>query len=962
MYEHDEVRAATLEYFNGDELATGIWIDKYALRDNENNILEKTPRDMHRRIAKEFARVESKKYAHNNKMKPMSEDEIFNLLDEFKHILCQGSPMFGIGNPYQYVSLSNCFVLNSPQDTYASIMNTDKELVEISKHRGGVGIDLSNPRPKGSPTRNAAKSSTGTPAWMERYSNSIREVGQAGRRGALMQTISVHHPDILDFVTIKNDDTKVTGANISVRLTDEFLTAVENNIDYELRWPVDSKSPTISKIISANEVWKTIIHSAWLRAEPGLLFWDNIIRESPADCYEKHGYKTICTNPCILPRMRILTKNRGRKKITDLKIGEFIWSETGWTKVLRKWSMGVKDVYAYRTESSELFCTKDHEVLSNGKKVLAGHAESIDILSYTKCDNKIELAKTYRNEKVINSFLYSTEEVFDITVDNETHTFWCEGFNVSNCAELPLSLHDSCRLIALNLFGFVKSPFSKTPIFLFKKFYDFVKLAQRLMDDLIDLELESIDRIIDKIKADNDPNQDFEINLWNSIKKYCFNGRRTGLGLLALGDALAALNIKYDSPEGKQMAQNIALVLKLASYESSTEMAEAIGPFPVWDWELEKNNPFIGRIANEVFKDDDFIIDGSLIFERIRKFGRRQIANLTIAPTGSISCLAKLINRHGTTSGCEAAFSILPFVRRRKLTDNESNSRVDFVDKMGDKWQNYSIDCNNVLEWKDVTGLESIEDSPWYKSCAPDMNWQTRVEIQSILQKHIDHSISSTINLPNNVTEEEVAKIYLDAYKNKLKGITIYRDGCRSGVLISKEDAAKTSKTTKDATKRPKTLPAEIFHKTIKGQKYIVVIGLLNGTPYEVFAGKHDNIHTSIKKGSILKNKRGDYSILNEESDVVVENICPLLEDVEEALTRMVSTSLRHDVELKYIVEQLEKTRGSLQSFGKVLAKVLTSYVVDGTIVTGNECENCSAQLIRENGCVSCKGCGWSKC
>jgi ribonucleoside-diphosphate reductase alpha chain len=627
-YTYEEALAASVEYFKGDELAGKVFLDKYALRNSNQDLVEKTPEDMHRRIAKEFARIEKKKFA-----KPLSEDEIFGYFDRFAKIVPQGSPMYGIGNNFQYISLSNCFVVDMPADSYAGICKIDEELVQISKRRGGVGVDISNLRPEGSLTRNAARTSTGIIGFMERFSNSIREVGQNGRRGAEMQTISIHHPEAvklledadkakpviiknestgdihtttefydpqnLDFATVKYDNTKVTGANISIRFSDEFLTAVDADTDYEQRWPVDAKKPKISKKVSARKVWKKIVRSAWQMAEPGILFWDNIIKESPADCYSKFGFKTISTNPC---------------------------------------------------------------------------------------------------------------------------------------GEIPLSAYDSCRLLLLNLFGFIKNPFTKDAYFDYVEFYKAAKIAQRLMDDLIDMEEEAILSIIEKVQ--NDPEDASikvrELGLWQNILEACRKGRRTGTGLTALGDTLAALGISYASDLGIETTEKIYKTLKHAAYYSSVDMAKELGPFKVWDHELEKNNPFLNRIREEKFTieggpGETLQIDGEKLWDDMRQFGRRNIALLTTAPAGSVSLETQ------TSSGIEPQFMIDPYTRRKKGNPGDVNFRSDFVDQSGDHYMEFEVVPPKVAMWREISGEKDVNKSPWRGSCANEMNGPSELNYRPLL-------------------------------------------------------------------------------------------------------------------------------------------------------------------------------------------------------------------------------------
>lgn len=829
MYSYDEVFKASTEYFGGDELPAKVFTDKYSLKDVDGNFLEKTPDDTHRRLAREFARIEKNKFKN-----PYSEDFIFSLFKDFATLIPQGSPIFGIGNHQQYVSISNCFVIDGPDDSYGSLLKADEEIVQISKRRGGVGVDLSKPRPSKTITHNSSNTSTGTTSWMERYSNSIREVGQDGRRGALMESISIHHPDVLEFATIKNNDTKVTGANISIRLSDEFLNAVINNTTYEQRWSSskNSKIPKIRKEVNAKSVWDTIIHSAWLRAEPGLLFWDNIIKESPADCYETFGFRTICTNPC---------------------------------------------------------------------------------------------------------------------------------------GEIPLSAYDSCRLFAINLMSFVVNPFTPQAYFNFAAFYALAQIAQRLMDDMVDIEVECIDKILSKIEQDPEDEEvkDREKKLWQKIRHACVTGRRTGLGITALGDTLAALGLHYGSADSILTVERIYKTLKFGSYRSSVDMAKELGAFPCWNWELEKDNPFLNRLEDEYIdltlpnNNQDIYnaicpIFGKDIIADIKKYGRRNIANLTTAPTGSISILASYVvngrRYFNTTSGVEPC-TYISYTRSKKGNISDKSFRVDFTDKSGDTWMFFPVFHNGVLAWHSVNPDKKIEDSPYHGYSSNDIDWVERVKLQATAQKHVDHAISSTINLPSDVKEEKVGEIYLTAWKAGCKGITVYRDGCRTGVINNNQK--------EEQTKRPRAIDCDVHHITVKGKSYFVLVGKKDDKLYEVFAGKNGFLDHKIKHGQIIKVKKGYKAIFDDETELTP--ITSMCDEHEEAITRLVSTSLRYGADINTIVEQLEKVNGDVSGFAKSISRALKKYIKDGT-QTSEKCQECNTTLIRSEGCKKCPSCGWSKC
>ena len=818
-YSYEEAIKASTEYFSGDDLAARVFVDKYALRNGEL-LLEHTPEAMHRRIAKEFARVESTKFKQ-----PYTEEQIFQALDKFKRIVPQGSPMYGIGNPYQVISLSSCYVIDSPEDSYAGICRADEELVQISKRRGGCGIDLASLRPEGSSTKNAARTSTGTIPFAERFSNSIREVGQNGRRGALMLTQSIHHSDIEQFIKCKRDLTKVTGANISIRLTDDFLQAVEKDEDYIQAWPLTAGKPnanTANRVaVNAKKIWNMLIASAHATAEPGMLMWDNILRESIPDCYESDGFKTVCTNPC---------------------------------------------------------------------------------------------------------------------------------------SEIPLSAYDSCRLMLLNVLGYVQDPFLPTATFDWDSFTRDAAMCQRLMDDMVDLELECIDRIIAKIKQDPESKElkSRELELWVKVRRAASKGRRTGSGMTAIGDTLAALGLKYGSAKSISMVDDIYREFKLACYQSSVDMAEEIGMFPVMCNLAEENNPFLKRIE----------IEAPSLYKKMRKVGRRNIALLTTAPCGSVSLLTQ------TSSGIEPQFMVTPYIRRKKGNPGDKNFRSDFVDPNGDHRMELEDYPTQVTKWMQITGETDLTKSPWAGATASELEWESRVELQARAQRHVDHAISSTINLPADTTVETINDIYLRAWKSGCKGVTIYRDGCRTGVLISKESKA----TVATEYTRPKMLPCEITHHSVGSIPYFVLISLKEGKPYEVFAGVNKTVEEEplipkrFKAGTLTKMDRGHYKgefkdDKNEGEILTLNKLGNLVSSEEGAVTRLVSTLLRHGVDVHYVVHQLEKVKGDMWSLSKTIARTLKKYIPDGTAVKGEKCSNCQSEaLVRQEGCVTCKACGNSKC
>ena len=837
-YSQEDAFEASVKYFNGDDLAARVWINKYALKDSEGNLYELTPNDMHQRIAKEIARVESR-YPN-----PLSEETIFDLIKDFKYIVPQGSPMAGIGNPYQIASLSNCFVIGNEgnSDSYGGIMKIDQEQVQLMKRRGGVGHDLSHIRPKGSPVKNSALTSTGIVPFMERYSNSTREVAQDGRRGALMLSVSINHPDSEDFIDAKLEQGKVTGANVSVRIDDEFMKAVKNSSTYTQKYPIFSSNPKFSKTIEANKLWKKIVHNAWKSAEPGILFWDTIINESVPDCYADLGYKTVSTNPC---------------------------------------------------------------------------------------------------------------------------------------GEIPLCPYDSCRLLAMNLFSYVENPFTDKAEFNFELFKKHIHVAQRIMDDIIDLELEKIDAIIAKIDADPelDEVKATERNLWLNIKTKAYEGRRTGIGITAEGDMLAALGIKYGSKKGNAFSVEVHKTLGIEAYRASVYAAKDRGAFEIFDAEREKNNPFIQRLKEA---------DDKLYYEML-EHGRRNIALLTIAPTGTTSLMTQ------TSSGIEPVFMPV-YKRRRKVNPNDKNVRVDFVDEVGDSWEEYVVFHHRFKQWMEVNGIDSnknysqeeldkiVEKSPYYKATSNDVDWMSKVSMQGAVQKWVDHSISVTINLPNDATEELVGKLYLEAWEAGCKGVTVYRDGSRSGVLISNEEKKEEEQETLTAfpTKRPQVLEADVVRFQNNKEKWIAFIGLIDGKPYEVFTGLADDedgilIPRWANNGLIIKNRnedgtsRYDFQYQNKRGyKTTIEGLSHKFNPEYWNYAKLISSTLRHGMPIDKIVDlinSLQLDSESINTWKNGVVRAIKRYVEDGTQAKGQTCANCnSTSLIYQEGCLTCKDCGSSKC
>ncbi|HJE47901.1 adenosylcobalamin-dependent ribonucleoside-diphosphate reductase [Phocaeicola coprophilus] len=841
-YSYDEAYNASLQYFKGDELAARVWVNKYAVKDSFGNIYEKSPEDMHWRIANEVARIEAK-YPN-----ALSAQELFDLLDHFKYIVPQGSPMTGIGNDYQVASLSNCFVigLEGAADSYGAIIRIDEEQVQLMKRRGGVGHDLSHIRPKGSPVKNSALTSTGLVPFMERYSNSTREVAQDGRRGALMLSVSIKHPDSEAFIDAKMTEGKVTGANVSVKLDDEFMQAAVEGRMYTQQFPIDSDHPMVSKQINASALWKKIVHNAWKSAEPGILFWDTIIRESVPDCYADLGFRTVSTNPC---------------------------------------------------------------------------------------------------------------------------------------GEIPLCPYDSCRLLAINLYSYVINPFTPEARFDFDLFKKHIALAQRIMDDIIDLELEKIERIMEKIDADPESEEvkGAERHLWEKIYRKSGLGRRTGVGITAEGDMLAAMGLRYGTEEATEFSEQVHKTVALEAYRSSVNMAKERGAFEIYDAEREKNNPFINRI-----KDAD-----PALYEDMVRYGRRNIACLTIAPTGTTSLMTQ------TTSGIEPVFMPV-YMRRRKVNPNDANVRVDFIDETGDAFEEYVVFHHKFLTWMEVNGYdpnkhytqEEIDDlvakSPYYKATSNDVDWLMKVKMQGRIQKWVDHSISVTINLPNSVDEELVNRLYVEAWRSGCKGCTVYRDGSRAGVLIStkkdkkKEEEECHCKPPQVVEVRPKVLEADVVRFQNNKEKWVAFVGLLDGRPYEIFTGLQDDeegivLPKSVTSGRIIKNydedgvKRYDFQFENKRGyKMTIEGLSEKFNKEYWNYAKLISGVLRW----RMPIEQVIKLVGSLQldseninTWKNGVERALKKYVQDGTEAKGVKCPNCGHEtLVYQEGCLICKTCGSSRC
>ena len=842
-YTYDEAFEASLQYFKGDELAARVWVNKYAVKDSFGNIFEKSPEDMHWRIANEVARIEAK-YKNG-----LNAQQLYELLDHFKYIVPQGSPMTGIGNDFQVASLSNCFVIgiDGAADSYGGIIRIDEEQVQLMKRRGGVGHDLSHIRPKGSPVKNSALTSTGLVPFMERYSNSTREVAQDGRRGALMLSVSIKHPDSEAFIDAKMTEGKVTGANVSVKLDDAFMQAAVNGTPYKQQYPVDSDQPVFTKDIDASALWKKIVHNAWKSAEPGVLFWDTIIRESVPDCYADLGYRTVSTNPC---------------------------------------------------------------------------------------------------------------------------------------GEIPLCPYDSCRLLAINLYSYVVNPYTKEAYFDFDLFKKHVALAQRIMDDIIDLELEKIEKIIAKIDSDPESEEvkEAEKHLWEKIYKKSGQGRRTGVGITAEGDMLAAMGLRYGTEEATEFSEQVHKTIALEAYRSSVNMAKERGAFAIYDSEREKNNPFINRL-----KEAD-----PELYEEMKKYGRRNIACLTIAPTGTTSLMTQ------TTSGIEPVFMPV-YKRRRKVNPNDPQTHVDFVDETGDAFDEYIVFHHKFVEWMTVNGYDPtkrytqeeidklVEKSPYYKATSNDVDWLMKVKMQGRIQKWVDHSISVTINLPNDVDEALVNRLYVEAWRSGCKGCTVYRDGSRSGVLLSTKKDKKDKKEELPPCKpptvvevRPKVLEAEVVRFQNNKEKWVAFVGLLDGHPYEIFTGLQDDeegisLPKSVTTGRIIKNideegnKRYDFQFENKRGyKTTIEGLSEKFNKEYWNYAKLISGVLRWRMPIDRViklVDSLQLDSENINTWKNGVERALKKYVTDGTSAEGQKCPNCGNEtLVYQEGCLICKTCGTSRC
>lgn len=1160
-YTEDQLRHAGLQYFKGDILATNVWIKKYALKlKNESYYLELTPDETIQRISKEIHQIENK---YKN---PLSYEEIYESLKNFKSFIFGGSIQFGLGNEDQISSLGNCFFIDNGSDSYGGIFNTDESLVQLMKRRGGVGITLEHLRPATASVNNAAQSSTGATSFMNRYSESTREVAQDGRRGALMITMHINHPDIVDFIMKKDDLTKITGANVSVKVTDEFMRAVEEDADYLLRWPVESRQPamneklTYNKLhrmedgsyvrrVKARDVWNTIVKQAHKNAEPGVLFWDNVIKESPADMYADLGFKTLGTNPCIIgntliavadgrnavsiktladegkdipvystnlasgkteikwgrnPRLTkekaevwklilddgseliatpdhgILTSKLQYKALKDLVPGEslipfYSFNSNGYRQISRtgaKMSGGnfrnrrqYQLVYEFykglidhklnsihhmdfdskndRIENLEKLLRPIHrelhaklmrgdknpyhkmsdewkfkfashlgkenplyinvsndDIIREGKKIFAekGKLTRKDWMIFAKNNNyPTKLSNDFRfgsftnfknqvanNHKVVSSKFYGYEDVYNITVEDNHNYHIINNFSdplyitssgicVKNCGEVPLSSYDSCRLGSINLYTLVEDPFTSDARLDWSELAKRASFAQRFMDDIVDAEEEKILLILKKIDADKEPEElkRVEREVWEKVLKVLRNGRRTGVGVLGLGDMLAALNIKFGTPKATELTEQIHKVIAINSYRESVKLAKERGHFPIWNPDQEAINPFIRRVISENFDNKEY--------QLYLDYGRRNIANLSIAPTGSLAILAQ------TTSGIEPVFKVF-YRRRRKVNPGEEGVKVTFVDDNGDSWEEYNVIHYPFIEWfvkdsekdhkkftfeqyceilKDLPEEELnrlVSESPWGGSESHDIDYLEKVRMQGAIQKWIDHSISVTHNLPEKISVKEVNDIYFHAWKSGCKGLTIYREGSRTGVLLSKKEKEESEFKETHAPKRPRVLEADYYVATAKGVKFAVIVGLWPGTnrPYEVFAFENPPMFKNTR-GKTVKVKKGQYKFVNGEFEIENVNLASSMVE-ERTLTLSASMLLRHGAPIKYVNHVITKIDENISSFSSVVRRCLSKYIIEE--IDGEACPNCGDKLIMQDGCVKCVNpeCGYSRC
>lgn len=992
-YTYDEVLSSSLEYFNGDDLAATTWINKYSLRDKDGNIKEKNPDDMHRRMAKEFGRMENilskdlsniesvSKYGREREK--LTEEKVYNYFKNFKYLIPQGSIMAGLGNTHQLVSLSNCIVIKSPFDSYAGIAYADQQLAQLMKRRCGVGLDISTLRPEGLIVNNAAKTATGAVSFMERFSSTTREVAQGGRRGALMITIDIRHPDVEKFINIKKDLSKVTGANISVKLNDEFMNAVDKDLDFNLRFPVNSDN--VVKTVKAKDLWNSIITAAHTSAEPGIIFWDNQHWYSTSSVYP--NFENESTNPCLTKDTLVAVAD-GRNAVSfetlvnerkDVKV--WCTDNQGFPHIRtmrapRKTGIDQDIIRVIFTNGNYIRCTKNHKfILTNGELKEAFNLEAGDsVMSrvITKLPIKfenLEYTKSELTDAIVHEVVIDgKEDVYCGTVD-DYHNFgvYFEKDSsmvfVKNCSEIAMQGGDSCRLMVINLFEFINNPFTENASFDYNKFYEVTYEAQRLMDDVVELEIECVDKIINKIMQDPEPEhiKSVELDTWKLLREQGKLGRRTGLGFTALADTLAALNIKFDSDLALETTDKIMMTKCAGEWDSSIDMAIERGKFECFDANIEETSLFIQMLKNKLPE----------VYERNKKYGRRNISISTVAPTGTVSMMSQ------SSSGIEPVY-MLSYMRRRKVNPNDPNSKVDYVDALGDSWMHFEVNHPKYGMWKQITGKSNVEESPYYKCTAPEINWEKRVQLQNTIQQYTSHSISSTINLPNTATVEEVSDIYMKSWKNKLKGITVYRDGSRSGVLVSKESASKkNNKENNEATKRPITLECDIHYSNIKGETWAFFVGKLpSGEPYEIFGGKKGLIHIphKYKSGWIKKNGKDANGIRtydlylesldDENTQIIVKNLAAVFQLEEGAYTRIISTMIRHNVPMRFICEQLQKTssQNNMFTFERSISRVLKKYIKNGE-TSSSSCPQCQQKtLIYEEGCMKCSSCGYSGC
>lgn len=991
VYREADLIKNGLKYFNNDILACNVWVKKYALKASQEGYYEESsPEETIKRMTSEIYRIEQK---YNS---DITYEQIHEILKDFKYFIFGGSILFGLGNNNAVSSLGNCFFIDNNADSYGGIFNMDESMVQLMKRRGGVGITIEHLRPSTSRVNNSAHSSTGAVSFMNRYSTSTREVAQDGRRGALMITCDISHPDITDFVVSKDDLTKITGANISVKITNEFMEAVEHDKDYILSWPKEQQTEIKEQIpynkliktedgkyikrVKAKDLWNIIVKQAHKNAEPGLLFWDNVINESPADAYKDLGFETKGTNPCVIGDTLIAVAD-GRNAVSIRQLVNEgkdvpVYStdpNSGQTQIkyARNPRLTQKNAEVWKLkldDGSELIATPDHKILTSNLeyKQLKDLSEGESITPFYLKVTKVEF---YGYEDVYNITVDDNHNYHVITSTNDEQYITSSGICIKNCGEVPLSAYDSCRLGSINLSNMVLNPYTSKARIDWDKLSYVSRMSQRFMDNIVDLEEEKIIKIINKIKSDPEDERikRTELELWETVLKVLRNGRRTGVGVLGMGDMFSSLGIKYGTPKATKLAEKIHKTIAINSYKESVKLAKERGAFEIWNHELEATNPFIRRVISNNFSDEEY--------EEYLKYGRRNIATMSIAPTGSLAILSQ------TTSGIEPVFKVF-YRRKRKINPNENGVNVSYVDENGDSWEEYNVIHYPFIYWfmnnsdakfsfneaheflktlEEDKFDEIVKNSPWYESESHSVDYIEKINMQGAIQKWVDHSISVTHNLPENITVDEVQKIYFHGWKSGCKGITIYREGSRLGVLTtSKKENKEEEFVETHAPKRPKSLDADYYVATVKGTKFAVIIGKYDERPYEIFAFENPPLSKNTS-GKIIKVKKGHYKFIN--GDFEIDNLQLASDRIEErTLTLTASMLLRHGAPINNVDNVIKKIDENITSFSSAIRRYLHKYVNDTE--TGEKCPNCDDKLIMQDGCVKCVSptCGYSKC